>query len=140
MLVSAMSFGSLGQNAIRAIARGAARAGIPMNTGEGGYPKYHLMEGADVIFQIGTAKFGVRNSAGDLDEAALCELASHEQIRMIESSCAGNNPCHCAACSLVQTTKVARMPPDSAGPLMNQGDRLQLISLKWTIKNADQKN
>lgn len=84
MLVSAMSYGSLGQNAIRAIARGAARADIPMNTGEGGYPKYHLMEGADIIFQIGTAKFGVRNSDGDLDETALGELANHEQIRMIE--------------------------------------------------------
>lgn len=84
MLVSAMSYGSLGQNAIRAIARGAARVGIPMNTGEGGYPKYHLMEGADIIFQIGTAKFGVRNHDGDLDEAALRELANHEQIRMIE--------------------------------------------------------
>lgn len=84
MLVSAMSYGSLGQNAIRAIARGAARAGTPMNTGEGGYPKYHLMEGADIIFQIGTAKFGVRNSEGDLDEAALCELASHKQVRMID--------------------------------------------------------
>ncbi len=84
MLVSAMSYGSLGQNAVRAIARGAARAGIPMNTGEGGYPKYHLMEGADIIFQIGTAKFGVRHPDGDLDETALRDLASHEQIRMIE--------------------------------------------------------
>jgi len=84
VMFSAMSYGSLGQNAIRAIARGAARVGIPMNTGEGGYPKYHLMEGADIIFQIGTAKFGVRNHDGDLDEAALRELANHEQIRMIE--------------------------------------------------------
>ncbi len=84
MLVSAMSYGSLGQNAIRAIARGAARAGIPMNTGEGGYPKYHLMEGADIIFQMGTAKFGVRHANGDLDESALCELAGNKQIRMIE--------------------------------------------------------
>lgn len=84
MLVSAMSFGSLGQNAIRAIARGAARAGIPMNTGEGGYPKYHLMEGAEIIFQIGTAKFGVRTPDGDLDETALRDLSNHKQIRMIE--------------------------------------------------------
>lgn len=84
MVVSGMSFGSLGKNAIRAIARGAARAGIPMNTGEGGYPKYHLKEGADIIFQIGTAKFGVRTPDGDLDETALCELAENPQIRMIE--------------------------------------------------------
>jgi len=44
-IISAMSFGSLGENAVRSLARGAKKAGIPMNTGEGGYPKYHLMEG-----------------------------------------------------------------------------------------------
>ena len=45
LLISAMSYGSLGHKAVRALARGAKKAGIAMNTGEGGYPKYHLMEG-----------------------------------------------------------------------------------------------
>jgi len=84
MIVSAMSYGALGSNAVRALARGAAMAGIPMNTGEGGYPKYHLMEDADLIFQMGTAKFGVRTEDGDLDERALKELAALPQVRMIE--------------------------------------------------------
>ena len=52
IMISAMSFGALGENAVRSLARGAKAAGIPMNTGEGGYPKYHLMEGCDLIFQI----------------------------------------------------------------------------------------
>ena len=84
MIISAMSYGALGANAVRALARGAALAGIPMNTGEGGYPKYHLMEEADLIFQMGTAKFGVRTENGELDEQALAELAAVPQVKMIE--------------------------------------------------------
>ncbi len=84
ILISAMSFGALGQNAVRAFARGARKAEIPMNTGEGGYPKYHLMEGADLIFQMGTAKFGVRHEDGRLDEQKLAELAAKPEIKMVE--------------------------------------------------------
>jgi glutamate synthase domain-containing protein 2 len=84
LIVSGMSFGALGEHAIRALSRGAKKAGIPMNTGEGGYPKYHLMEGADLIFQMGTAKFGVRHPDGRLDDQRLRELAAQENIKMIE--------------------------------------------------------
>ena len=82
--ISAMSYGALGQNAVRSLARGAKLAGITMNTGEGGYPKYHLLEGCDLIFQLGTAKFGVRNDDGTLDNEKLRELAAREEIKMIE--------------------------------------------------------
>ncbi len=84
VIISAMSFGSLGQRAIPTIARGAKHAGILMNTGEGGYPKYHLEEGCDLIFQIGTAKFGVRKSDGSLDDQKLRDLAALDSIKMIE--------------------------------------------------------
>jgi glutamate synthase domain-containing protein 2 len=84
MIISAMSYGALGSPAVRALARGAARAGIPMNTGEGGHPKYPFMEDCDLIFQLGTAKFGARHGDGSLDEDKLRELAAHEQVRMIE--------------------------------------------------------
>lgn len=84
LLISAMSYGALGENAIRALSRGAGMAGIPMNTGEGGWPKYHLMEKADLIFQMGTAKFGVRHNDGTLHEDKLRELAQQPQIKMIE--------------------------------------------------------
>lgn len=82
--ISGMSYGALGQNAVRALARGAKLAGIPMNTGEGGYPKYHLMEGCDLIFQMGTAKFGVRHPDGSLDKARLKAIAAKPEIKMIE--------------------------------------------------------
>ena len=84
ILISAMSYGALGENAVRTLARGARKAGILMNTGEGGYPKYHLMENCDLIFQMGTAKFGVRNEDGSLNDDKLLALANLDQIRMIE--------------------------------------------------------
>ena len=84
VMIGAMSYGALGSKAIRALARGAFKAGIPLNTGEGGYPKYHLMEKCDLIFQMGTAKFGVRDSKGALDEEKLKSLSQHPQIKMIE--------------------------------------------------------
>ena len=84
IIISAMSYGALGVNAVRSLARGAKMAGIPMNTGEGGFPKYHLMEGCDLIFQMGTAKFGVRDEDGYLDEEKLKSLAETAQVKMIE--------------------------------------------------------
>jgi glutamate synthase domain-containing protein 2 len=84
LMISAMSFGALGQRAVRALTRGAKRAGIAVNTGEGGYPKYHLMEGADLIFQMGTAKFGVRNDDASLNDEKLAHLAAQESVKMIE--------------------------------------------------------
>ena len=51
---------------------------------EGGLSPYHLEGGCDTIFQIGTAKYGVRNSQGELDDERLREIASHQQVRMFE--------------------------------------------------------
>ena len=84
VIISAMSYGALGSHAVRALARGAKRAGILMNTGEGGYPKYHLMEKCDLIFQMGTAKFGVRNEDGSLNDDLLAKLAAEDPIKVIE--------------------------------------------------------
>ncbi|MGE9268410.1 MAG: glutamate synthase-related protein [Verrucomicrobiales bacterium] len=83
-LISAMSYGALSAPAVRALARGARNAGIAMNTGEGGYPKYHFIENCDLIFQIGTAKFGVRDEQGLLDEDKLREIVEKPQVRMVE--------------------------------------------------------
>lgn len=84
ILVSGMSYGSLGKQAVRALSRGAYKAGIPVNTGEGGWPKYHLMEHADLIFQMGTAKFGVRTEDGRFDPDKLAQLCEKESVKMVE--------------------------------------------------------
>ncbi len=51
VMISAMSFGSLGSKAITSLSRGAYLSSIPLNTGEGGLSKYHLKGGADIIFK-----------------------------------------------------------------------------------------
>lgn len=82
--VSAMSFGSLGRNAISALNLGAKAAGAFHNTGEGGLSRYHRL-GADVCFQIGTGYFGVRDAKGRFDLDRVRRLVDEvPQVRMIE--------------------------------------------------------
>lgn len=82
--ISAMSYGALSTPAIRALSKGAALAGCWLNTGEGGLAPYHLEGGCDVVFQIGTAKYGVRDQAGNLSDDRLREVAAHRQVKMFE--------------------------------------------------------
>jgi len=82
--VSAMSYGAISKPAVLALSRGSAMAGNWMNTGEGGLSPYHLEGGADIVFQIGTAKYGVRDKEGKLDDDKLREVAAHDQVKMIE--------------------------------------------------------
>ncbi len=72
--ISGMSFGALSEPAVRSLSRGAAVAGCWMDTGEGGLSPYHLEGGCDVIMQIGTAKYGVRDAQGGLNPERLIEL------------------------------------------------------------------
>ncbi len=82
--VSAMSFGAISKPAVLALSKGSAMAGNWMNTGEGGLSPYHLEGGADIVFQIGTAKYGVRDSAAKFCDIRLKEVAAHEQVKMFE--------------------------------------------------------
>nr|WP_207764683.1 FMN-binding glutamate synthase family protein [Marinicaulis flavus] len=82
--ISGMSFGALSKPAVQALSRGAALAGCYMNTGEGGLSPYHLEGGCDIVFQIGTAKYGCRKDGGELDEEKLAAIAAYPQVKMIE--------------------------------------------------------
>ena len=82
--ISGMSFGAISKPAVLALSNGARMAGCWMNTGEGGLSPYHLEGGADIVFQIGTAKYGVRDAEGNLSDDKLREVAAHEQVRMFE--------------------------------------------------------
>ncbi|WP_134081250.1 FMN-binding glutamate synthase family protein [Thiohalophilus thiocyanatoxydans] len=82
--ISAMSYGALSEPAIRALSHGAKLAGCWLNTGEGGLAPYHLEGGCDLVFQIGTAKYGVRNTEGQFDVERLHELAASPRIKMFE--------------------------------------------------------
>jgi len=82
--VSGMSFGAISKPAVLALSKGAAKAGVWVNTGEGALSPWHLQGGADLVFQIGTAKYGVRDADGKLSDDRLREIAAHEQVRMFE--------------------------------------------------------
>jgi glutamate synthase domain-containing protein 2 len=79
-----MSYGAISEPAVRALSAGAASSGCWLNTGEGGLSSYHLSGGADIVFQIGTAKYGVRDAQGNLSDDKLREIASYAQVRMFE--------------------------------------------------------
>ncbi|GAB4391840.1 MAG: FMN-binding glutamate synthase family protein [Gammaproteobacteria bacterium] len=82
--ISGMSYGAISKPAVLALSKGARKAGIWMNTGEGGLSPYHLEGGTDLVFQIGTAKYGVRDETGALSDEKLKQIASHEQVKMFE--------------------------------------------------------
>ncbi len=82
--VSAMSYGALSKPAVLALSKGSKMAGNWLNTGEGGLSEWHLEGGCDIVFQIGTAKYGVRDENGRLSDDKLRELAAIEQVRMFE--------------------------------------------------------
>ncbi len=82
--ISAMSFGAISRPAVQALSHGAAKSGCWLNTGEGGLSPYHLEGGCDLVFQIGSAKYGVRDKQGHLDDARLKAIAEHAQVKMVE--------------------------------------------------------
>jgi glutamate synthase domain-containing protein 2 len=82
--ISAMSYGALSKPAVQALSRGAKMAGIWLNTGEGGVSPWHLEGACDVVFQIGTAKYGARDHSGKLSDEKLREAGSNPNIKMIE--------------------------------------------------------
>lgn len=82
--ISGMSYGALSKPAVLALSCGAYQAGCWMNTGEGGLSPWHLEGGADLVMQIGTAKYGVRDKGGMLDIVKIKEVAAYPQIKMFE--------------------------------------------------------
>ncbi len=82
--ISAMSYGALSSNAIRALNRGAKLGGFSHNTGEGGLTPYHLVEGGDIVWQIGTGYFGARTHDGKFCPETFKEKALNKQVKMIE--------------------------------------------------------
>jgi len=82
--VSGMSLGSISPEAVTALAKGASRGRFALNTGEGGYSKYHDEDSPDVIFQFGTGYFGCRTKEGRFCDDSFSEIMSKENVRMAE--------------------------------------------------------
>jgi glutamate synthase domain-containing protein 2 len=82
--ISAMSFGALSANAIRALNAGAKKGGFAHDTGEGGLSPYHQESGGDLIWEIGSGYFGCRTTDGAFDPEKFAAVAASDQIKMIE--------------------------------------------------------
>jgi glutamate synthase domain-containing protein 2 len=82
--ISAMSFGALSANAIRALNHGAKLGGFAHDTGEGSISAYHREHGGDLIWEIGSGYFGCRHADGTFSEEAFARNAQDTQVKMIE--------------------------------------------------------
>jgi glutamate synthase domain-containing protein 2 len=82
--ISAMSFGSLSANAIRALNKGAKMGGFAHDTGEGSFSIHHREGGGDIIWEVASGYFGCRNDDGTFSPERFAKTASEPQIKMIE--------------------------------------------------------
>lgn len=82
--ISAMSYGSLSANAIRALNLGAKLGNFAHDTGEGSVSPYHREAGGDLIWEIGSGYFGCRTSIGEFSAEKFAAVAADPQIKMIE--------------------------------------------------------
>ncbi|MFJ7568102.1 FMN-binding glutamate synthase family protein [Herminiimonas sp. NPDC097707] len=87
--ISAMSFGALSANAIRALNQGAQKGGFMHDTGEGSISRYHQPEnasdaGGDLMWEIGSGYFGCRNEDGSFSAEKFAVNANLPQVKMIE--------------------------------------------------------
>lgn len=109
--ISAMSYGSLSGNAIHALNKGARIGNFYHNTGEGAISDYHLKEGGDLVWQIGTAYFGCRTKEGEFDPESFEEKATLDVVKMIEIKLSqGAKPGHGGVLPGIKNTKeIARI-------------------------------
>jgi glutamate synthase domain-containing protein 2 len=82
--VSAMSFGALSANAIRALNKGAKLGNFAHDTGEGGYSRYHKEFGGDIIWELGSGYFGCRNADGTFSPERFAAEVANPQVKMVE--------------------------------------------------------
>ncbi|MFV5698041.1 FMN-binding glutamate synthase family protein [Flavobacterium sp. ZT3R17] len=113
--ISAMSFGSLSQNAIMALNKGALKGKFYHNTGEGGLTEFH-QQGGDITWQIGTGYFGCRDDRGGFDGGKFAEKANLPEVKMIEIKLSqGAKPGHGgvlpAAKNTVEIAKIRGVQP-----------------------------
>jgi glutamate synthase domain-containing protein 2 len=82
--ISAMSYGSLSGNAIRALNKGAKAGGFFHDTGEGGVSPYHREFGGDLVWELGSGYFCARADDGSFDPAKFADVSADPQIKMVE--------------------------------------------------------
>ena len=82
--ISAMSFGALSANAIRALNKGAKLGNFYHDTGEGSLSPYHREFGGDIVWEIGSGYFGCRNDDGSFNAERFAAVAREAEVKMVE--------------------------------------------------------
>jgi glutamate synthase domain-containing protein 2 len=116
--ISAMSFGSLSANAIRALNAGAKRGGFSHDTGEGSISPYHREMGGDIVWEVASGYFGCRTPDGRFDPERFAAQATTDQVKMIEIKLSqGAKPGHGG---VLPAAKVTREVSETRGVPMGQ--------------------
>jgi len=111
--ISAMSFGSLSANAIRALNEGARAGGFYHDTGEGSISPYHRAGGGDICWEVASGYFGCRDAEGRFDPEKFAAQATTDQVKMIEIKLSqGAKPGHGG---ILPGAKVTREIADTRG-------------------------
>jgi len=82
--ISAMSFGALSANAIRALNKGAKLGNFAHDTGEGSISPYHREYAGDLIWEIGSGYFGCRDDQGRFNAERFAQQVADPQVKMVE--------------------------------------------------------
>ncbi|MGO9485152.1 MAG: FMN-binding glutamate synthase family protein [Rhodomicrobium sp.] len=115
--ISAMSYGALSANAIRALNKGAKMDGFAHDTGEGGFSPYHEENGGDIVWEIGSGYFGCREKDGTFSAKRFAGTAAKPQIKMVEIKLSqGAKPGHGGVLPAAKVTReIARIRGVEAG-------------------------
>lgn len=142
--ISAMSFGSLGANAIEALNLGAKQGDFYHDTGEGGLSTYHRKHDGDLVWEIGSGYFGCRDDKGRFDTGRFAERASADQVKMVEIKLSqGAKPGHGGVLPGAKVTReiaAARDVPagiDCVSPAAHSAFATPIEMLEWAAKLRD---
>ena len=114
--ISAMSFGALSANAIRALNKGAKLGKFYHDTGEGSLSPYHRENGGDIVWEIGSGYFGCRNEEGRFDAEKFAAVAREPEVKMVELKLSqGAKPGHGG---VLPAAKVSREIAETRGVAM----------------------
>lgn len=103
--ISAMSYGALSSNAVRSLNKGAKLGNFFHDTGEGGISPYHLENGGDLVWEIGSGYFGCRTKDGNFSEEKFKRQATLPVVKMIEIKLSqGAKPGHGGVLPAVKNT------------------------------------
>ena len=131
--ISAMSFGALSANAIRALNLGAAKGNFYHDTGEGSISRYHRENNGDLVWELGSGYFGCRSADGHFDPRRFAEQAQSPQVKMIEIKLSrAPNPATAAFCR--RRRWMRKSPPPAAcrkGSIASRRPRTAPSPLRW---------